>query len=451
MATTAAPPRRARRPEWRRRSVLTAGAALPFAPVALAGCGDDGQGEVGEPDLRAELPRAEPGSPESAGESVVPFTARLWAGIDRSAVNAVCSPLSAQIALTMAGLGAAGDTRAQMEEALGGSIDELAQDSNTLATVLAAVGDQERDNAGDDAPQPPVASLVNGTWLQEGMAVEDGFLEGLATYFASGVYEADFADDAEREQARQRINDWVAEATNDLIEELVPEDALDAQTRLVLVNALHLKAAWQDTLTRSGGTFTTAEGEEKSVEMLSGTTGSWYEDELCRATALGTYGGDLALALVQPLEEVAAVLDAWAESADDTAASLSALLSGLDASDGATELTLPGFDIGWAGELSGPLQELGMSDAFDAGAADFSGITAETDLSISQVIQKAVITVDEEGMEAAAATAVVAEAVSAPAEEHELVLDSPFLVVAYETSTLAPLVVGWIGDPTQTR
>ena len=83
--------------------------------------------------------------------------------------------------------------------------------------------------------------------------------------------------------------------------------------------------------------------------------------------------------------------------------------------------------------------------------ADFSRITASERLAITSVVQKAVITVDENGMEAAAATAVGVGAVSAPVDVQELVLDAPFLYVAYERSTLAPLVLGWIGDPTQTR
>eukprot|EP01135_Chromosphaera_perkinsii_P010472 Nk52_evm1s2134 gene=Nk52_evmTU1s2134 len=83
--------------------------------------------------------------------------------------------------------------------------------------------------------------------------------------------------------------------------------------------------------------------------------------------------------------------------------------------------------------------------------ADFSGVTRQEPLYLREVLQKAVLMIDEEGMEAAAATAVVADTESAEIPEQELLLDSPFLVVAYERSTRAPLVVGWVGDPTQTR
>ncbi|ASK67152.1 serpin family protein [Brachybacterium avium] len=420
-----------------------------MAALGLAACEGTEQGGAA-PDLSAELPRAEPGPATGAGAFVVPFTARMLGSLERAETNTVCSPLSAQVALTMVGMGAAGETLAQMEAVLGARMDELAGSANTLSTVLAAVGAQEREAEDEDRPAPARASLVNGTWLQEGFEIQQSFLEDLATWFGSGVFEADFADHAEREAAREEINDWVADSTDDLIEELIPTGALTAATRLVLVNALHLKAAWQQPLTVEGGRFTTADGEERSCEMLHGTTATWYEDEVCRATSLDTYGDALALALVQPTGDLTEVLETWSAAAGEDGSGLAALLDGLEGSEVSTQLSVPAFDISWGASLKDVLQGLGMTDAF-SGAADFSGITGSTDLVIDEVLQKAVITVDENGMEAAAATAVVAVETSAQVPEQELVLDSPFLLVAYERTTLAPLVVGWIGDPTQTR
>lgn len=436
----------------RRRSVLAAAAALPLAGAGLSGCGalEGIAGDDMEPDLVAELPRRKPGEAEGVGARVVPFTAHLLAGIDREDVNAVCSPLSAQTALTMAALGAAGDTLAQMEEVLGGTVEELATTANTLSSVLAAVGDEAREKGDPDGPDPAVASLVNSTWLQEGMAVEQDFLDGLAEWFGSGVFEVDFTDGTAREEGRTRINDWVAEQTNDLIEDLVPEGALSDSTRAVLVNALHLKAAWPTPLERRGGTFTTEDGEELSVELLHGESSAWYEDSVCRATSLDAAGGELALALVQPVGSVAETMDAWAEVAGIPEAGLGGLLDGLEDSSDQVDLAVPGFDIDWDSSLVPVLKELGMTAAFSEDA-DLSGITAEQQLVLTEVLQKAVITVDEEGMEAAAATAVMVGETSAPAQPKELVLDRPFLFVAYERTSRAPLVLGWIGDPTQTR
>lgn len=446
-------PSPAPRPGFPRRTVLAAGAALPLAAVGLAACaGDEDQdGAAFEPDLLSDVDREQPGPADGAGAFLTPFAARMLGALPREEINLVCSPLSAQVALTMAGLGAGGATRSQMEEVLGGSIDELAAAANTLSAGLAAVGDAEREKTTEEAPEPAVASLVNGTWLQKGYEVEQDFLDGLATHFGSGVYEVDFADAAAREKGRERINEWVADSTHDLIEELVEDGMLDDSTRLVLVSALHLKAAWLKALGTEGGVFTTADGQERSVELLTGSAFAWYEDDLVRATALRTYGDQLALALVQPVKDLPTVLDGWSAAADGGDGSgLAALLAGLEDSPAGTRLSVPGFDIAWDEELGAVLEDLGISDAFSSGA-DLSGITAEEKLVISSVVQKAVITVDEEGMEAAAATAIGVGTTAAPLDEHELVLDAPFLYVAYERSTRAPLVLGWIGDPTQTR
>lgn len=143
------------------------------------------------------------------------------------------------------------------------------------------------------------------------------------------------------------------------------------------------------------------------------------------------------------------MLASWSGSSGDPSTGLGALLAGLEESSASTQLSVPTFDISWESSLKELLEELGITDAFTP-AADFSGVTGAADLMIDEVVQKAVITVDENGMEAAAATAVIVGETSAQVPERELVLASPFLVVAYERTTLAPLVVGWIGDPTTT-
>ena len=113
------------------------------------------------------------------------------------------------------------------------------------------------------------------------------------------------------------------------------------------------------------------------------------------------------------------------------------------------QLTVPAVDIDWADSLKEVLEGMGMTSPFED--ADLSGITEGTDLVVQDVVQKAVLTIDEEGMEAAAATAVMADVTSAELEQEELVLDSPFVLVAYHRDSRAALVLGWIGDPTQTR
>jgi len=441
-------------PLVRRRSTLTApvrlaalglGGAGGAAALAACGAGDEDAGL-----LTADVERQEPGPVAQAGPLAVPFSARLLAAADRSATNLVCSPLSAQIALTMAALGAAGTTREQMEDVLGAGVEELAEAANALSAALAEVGeDQTEEDSGDDA-EPDTASLADGVWVSERLIVREDYLESLARHLGAGAHAADFVDERSREQARRNINAFVEKATDSLIEELIGEGVLAESTVIVLVNALHLAGSWGTPLLEPQGEdpFTRADGSTVPVGLLRGTTTSWYEDELCRATLLGTRGG-LGLALVQPVAEVGAVLDGWAQASADPTTGLGALLTALAQGDGAeVQLALPAFSTRTSLELGAVLEQLGMTDAFAEGA-DFSGMADDGGVVLSEVLQQAVIMVDEHGMEAAAATAVLGSAASGYAgEPHELVLDRPFLYVACHVESAAPLVIGWIGDPT---
>lgn len=400
----------------------------------------------------------------SIAPAITFFTARLLAQLDRTPRNVVCSPLSAQVALTMAALGAEGSTRTQFEDVLGGGIEDLADSAQTLRALLAEVGEEGRSRGNASAPEPARASLVGGAWAQQGVAVREDYRRGLADRFGSGLGELDLTEPAALEAGRREINDWVAAQTGGLVQELIPAGALTARDRLVLVSALHVKAAWPTPLTSVPGTFTTADGERRDLELLRGTATGWYEDEICRATALTSAGGEVSLAVIQPVVGLEEVLEAWSAAAERASGrpaaapgsgmpdaepsprGLATLLSGLADSTERVDLSLPGLDVAWDEELNGPLQRLGLTDAF-GGAADFSGIAEGADWFLSLVLQKAVLRLDEHGMEAAAATALMTRLSAAAPPQRELVLDSPFLLLVSETATGTPLLAGWIGDP----
>ena len=400
---------------------------------------------------------------------VTAFTARLLASIDRRPANAVCSPLSVHIALTMTGLGARGDTRQQMEQVLGGEMEQLALTAAQLREVLAAVGEGARARESGRGPEPARASLVGGAWAEQGVTVPPQYRAQLEEEFGAALGRLDVREAETREAGRREINAWVQERTHQLIQDLIPPGALTAQERLVLVSALHVKAAWPSPLSTAPGTFTTAQGQQREVTMLSGTARGWYEDARCRATALPTDGGEIALALVQPAVGREDVLDTWAAHTADApgrepgesaagehgthstpGTGLDAVLDGVAGSHEPVGLTLPALDVSFEEELSVPLRQLGMTAPFGPGA-DFTGIAEGAHWFISQVLHKAVLTVDEHGMEAAAATALMTRLAAAAPPQRRLVLDAPFLVIAYETTTRTPLVAGWIGDPSRTR
>lgn len=433
----------------RRRLLALAGAvpAAGAAGAALSGCGVVGGLIGGEPggreDLRSEVTPLEPGPVTTAHGALTPFTAAFVpaALAEAGTANLVCSPASALIALTMTGLGAAGETRAQMEEVLGGSMEELAEVSAVLRTTLEAIPTDPGE--GRDEADPDAAALVNAVWIADGMEVQGAFLDDLSRYFDAGVRTADFAGESTREKARGEMNGLVEDVTEGKIQELVPQDALRPNTVIVLVNALHLQGAWPRALDDAGELPFRAEDGEVTVPMLRGEADGWYEDARAQATLLRTDGGDLGLVLVRPVEGLAALLEAWRSDPSQ----LTALLETVTSTGDTVELTMPGLDLSSDLSLAELLQEMGMVDAF-TGAADFSGISPSTGIMLTHVLQKATIVVDEEGMEAAAATAVIGAEGAAPSEPRPLVLDVPYVALAISTAALAPLVVAVVGDPT---
>ena len=440
---------RSPRPGLDRRRLLALLAAIPATGAVLTGCGvlgggGAGGGGAGGEDLRSEIPPLEPGPVEDAHGALVPFTATFLpaALAEAGTPNVVCSPASALIALTMTGLGAAGQTRAQMEQVLGGPMADLAEVSNILRTSMLAIPSRaEEDLENPDMPEPDSAALVNAVWFREGMEVQEPYLDDLSRYFDAGVRTADFVEEGPREEARAAMNGLVEEVTDGMIQDLVPAQALRANTVIVLINALHLQGAWQAPLTETTAPFQ-AEGGEVSVPMLKGEAAGWHEDAHGQATMLPTFDEDLGLVLVRPVQGLASLLEAW--QADPSL--LAALLSGVASSEDVVDLTMPALDLASDLSLADALAELGMPDAF-SGAADFSGISATTGISLSHVLQKATIVVDAEGMEAAAATAVIGVESAAPAALHALVLDVPYVALAISSATLAPLVVAVVRDP----
>lgn len=437
-----------------RRALLAVPPAV-LGAGALSGCSDlldlvpgTASGPASE-DLRSDVDPVAPPAAEEIRGRLLPFTTGLLAAFGTDETSAVLSPASVLVALAMIAQGAKGETLAQLQTILGGDAAELAATASCLRSVLAAVGEDERENHEKEDPEPASASMVDAVWIQDGSEVEQDYLDALARDFDAGLHTADFKDPEARESAREDINGFVSGATQERIPELLPEGVLSELSRLVLVNALHIKAAWPDALASLGPMpFALADGTTADIDMLGAETVAWYEDAQVQATRLDTFGEEIALVVARPVADVPTAVEHWKA---DGGAALGTLLDGLEDS-GRTEvdLVLPPFDLRSQTALKKTLTGMGLGVAF-GDDADFTGISMQEDLRIGDVIHEAVITVDEEGMEAAAATAVVMDAGAAPGQEEprQLVLDRPFLFVVVERSTRAPLVLGWTGDPRQ--
>jgi serpin B len=287
-------------------------------------------------------------------------------------------------------------------------------------------------------------NIANSIWGQQGFNFEQAFLDRIALNYGAGIYTVDFA--ANPEPARTAINDWVEEETKEKITDLIPPDAITPLTRLVLANAIYFKGSWfhpfDQGLTQPGP-FTTLEGDAISVEMMK-----LFDEHLLylregefQAVSLPYLSRDFAMTMIIPdLGSFTTVEDLL------TADLLGSLQSNMVSER--INLEMPKFDFETSLNANDPLKALGMWEAFDPDLSDFKGMADIEDLHITDVLQKATITVDEEGTEAAAATAVIVSRKSAPlGEPISLVIDRPFMFFIQHQPTGTILFMGRVVEP----
>jgi len=357
--------------------------------------------------------------------------------------NIVYSPASIHLALAMAYAGAGGDTASQMQEALHFDLDGdlFPATMNTLDQVLAGRNREEAPGP-EGAERKVLLQVANALWGQEGFDFEQPFLDTLAADYGAGMRVVDYV--SATEQARQTINAWVAEQTNDRITDLIPAGMLSAMTRLVLTNAVYLDATWAVTFDGDDtweAPFTRIDGTEVAVDtMHQGMVAPYAAGDGWQAVELAYVGEELAMLFLVPdagrFAEVEARVGAGLfDEARDT----------LGPAD--LDLGLPKYEFRFKASVVELLGDLGMPLAFDPGLADFSGMTTVERLFISDVIHEAFIAVDEEGTEAAAATAVAMAASAALPQGIELEIDRPFLFSLYDRETGSVLFMGRVLDP----
>jgi serpin B len=391
------------------------------------------------------------------GDANNAFALKLYGELAPSAHggNLVTSPLSASLALTMTYAGAQGRTATEMAAALDlpatGASPFDAQ--NALSQALAGRAaaalayDQRNSQGSGQTPSPSDYdfTIVNSVWGQKNYPWASPFLDVLARSYGTGVFLEDFVTSPAA--AEDTINSWVSSETAKKIDPLLPAGAITSDTRIVLVNAVHLKLPWAQPFTASStasGTFTRGDGTTVSASFLHGAFEAQYiETASATGVSLPLSGNDLSVVFLQPKTTLA---DLTSSLTPQTWASVAATqLAGIT-------LALPKFDFtSPTFSLSGALKALGMTSAFDPGTADFKGLCASTpdgaNIYIGDVLQKASLAVAENGVEAAAATAVIGLGSAAPGKQVTLTFDHPF-VVAIVDSSGAIVFLGQIDDPT---
>lgn len=406
--------------------------------LALAACGGGGSVQVDQ--AKSNLARnvapqvsAADALELSAGNAA--FAADLFKAV-RGSGNTMVSPHSISLALAMTYAGARGETETAMASALRFTLpqDRLHPAFDQLDLALSSRG---QGATGKDG-KPFRLAIANAAWGQKDYAFEQAYLDTLAVDYGAGLNLLDFR--AEPEPSRATINRWVEEKTEDRIKDLIPQGLITADTRLVLTNAVYFNASWQTKFNHAltaAAPFQLASGAVDVPTMNGELTGGYADAADYTAAELMYQGSEISMIVVVPKSGTLADFEAGLDGAR---------LQAVAASLAQTELhvRLPKFKFEGKSSLKDALTLLGMGVAFGDGA-DFSGIHQPSELQISDVIHQTFVAVDEDGTEAAAATAVILdERTSVPTE---FKADRPFLFFIRDVQTGAILFLGHVTDP----
>ncbi|PYI84208.1 MAG: serpin family protein [Verrucomicrobia bacterium] len=372
--------------------------------------------------------------------------------------NLCVSPYSIESALAMTFAGAEGETRTEMARVLhlpndGAVPTSFSALQRSLEEMSAKTADLVKESKRFGGPSEPITlSIANRLFAQKGYNFREAFLSLVKQNYGAAFEPLDFVTDLAA--ATQHVNKWVADETRDRIRDLIPAGALNNMTRLVLANALYIKAPWADPFsdkTTHPEPFHVHGGAPVDVPMMRKTAEFGYvKRDGFTAVSLPYVGDDLQFLVLLP-DDVNG-LDALESK---LTANVLAECAKLEARD--VDLHLPKFKLEPPTiALAKRFQTLGMKSAFDQprGSADFDRMAPRKPndyLYISQIFHKTFIAVDEKGTEAAAATAVVmmkATAIAGPKPQPiEVKVDHPFIYAIQHVPSGVCLFLGRVTDP----
>lgn len=385
---------------------------------------------------RAEDPTLSDEDRTAFGSDNRAFALSAYQTLSTEPGNLFFSPYSISTALAMTYAGAKGETAAEMASTLHYGLGQPNVHVAFNATDYALL---ERKHQLSDEPSAGDGfelNVVNQAWGRKGYQFLDSYLDVLARNYGAGLFLLDFEPP---EPARMLINDWVEKQTRSRVKDLLPQGSLSGSTALVLTNAIYFKASWL-THFEPGATqmapFHAGSGDRDVPTMHAKLTARYAQRDGYEMVELPYLSRNVVMLLVLPPAGKPTQLDA--ERFDALRAELSGYL---------VTLSLPKWSFESERMLKAPLRTLGMRRAFESGAADFSGMDGmPSRLFIDEVYHKAFVAVDEQGTEAAAATAVVLREKSEP-EQVEVAFDRPFVFAVYDEPTGQILFLGQLAEP----
>ena len=430
--------------------------SIVLSALVFAGCGNKVSNPLtnNTPEQKFSVAKSESVARETStastdnisqeAQSINKFAVAMYNRLKQEGKNLFISPYSITEALAMTAAGANGATKQQIRDALqanldGSLFDQALNGLDQSITGFASVTDGI------------TLKIVNSTWMQSGWDFKVSYLDYIAKYYGAGVNLLDFV--TKPEDSRLIINTWVADQTNNKILDLIPSGGVNSSTRLVLTNAIYFLGNWMYSFNAD---YTVA----KNFNLLDKSTVQAPIMSLNKPDSLVQmrytyqsgfraldfpYKGDrLVMTVILPdVDSFASVEKALSP------AMLNQAFSALNPRK--LKVSIPKFKFTYGtASLTDAFKALGMQDAFSSQLADFSAIDGSKSLSVGDIYHKAFISVDENGTEAAAATAAIME--TSLAEQPVIfVVDRPFIFVIRDRTTGAILFIGRILNPLATE
>jgi len=384
------------------------------------------------------VPPVSSGDVSGAADGNNRFALDYYSKTKDSGGNVFFSPWSISSALAMTYEGARGKTADEMA-----SVMHFQTDSDLRRSSFSSLYDSFNSK---DAGY--VLSTANALWVQKDYQLLKDYTGTVETYYRGAASNVDYGN---TEEARQTINAWVEDKTNSKIKDLIPQGVLDEKTKLVLTNAVYFKGIWVKEFNK-GNTreenFRTEWGKNVVVQMMQRTdensTFGYAETQDLQILDMPYNGGKISMMILLPRQ------DNQLPSLEKTLTAENLRGWKSDLKEQRVDVYIPKFKFDTKYFMAKDLRDMGMNAAFSA--ADFSGMTGQKDLSISEVIHQAYVEVNEEGTEAAAATAVIMKESASPYERPSPTIpvfraNHPFIFLIQDKETGAILFMGKMSDP----
>ncbi|XP_067253629.1 leukocyte elastase inhibitor-like isoform X2 [Chanodichthys erythropterus] len=385
---------------------------------------------------------------EALSSANTQFSLNLFKKIsgENASGNVFYSPVSISSALAMVSLGARGNTAAQMIQVISHlsiphhSVDQIHSSFNKFMSEMNKAG------------VPYVLSVANRLYGEQSYQFVEKFLNDTKRYYEAGLEKVDFR--TKSEAARATINKWVEKKTQEKIKDLVPQGGVNASTKLVLVNAIYFKGNWEKKFPKEAtkdGLFKINKIQTKPVKMMHQEAKfplAFIPEMNSQVLELPYVGRNLSMLIILPnkMED-----DTTGLQKLEKAVTYEKLLEWTKPSKMNLEkvqVSLPKFKIEVIyDDMRRLLISMGMEDVFDPLKVNLSGMSSNNDLVLSQLIHKAFVEVNEEGTEAAAATAIVGVTASLPSPPKTFTADHPFLFFIRHNPSNAILFYGRLSSP----